>query len=66
MARRTSYWITVQYPYKPPKIELRGINSGEKAIALARELHHTRPTATIEVLRVQRIAQVHRSYMTRR
>ena len=66
MAGRTSYWITVQYPYKPPRIEVRGINSGEKAIALAKELHHTRPTATIEVLKVQRVAQVHRSYTTRR
>ena len=34
MAGRTSYWITVQYPYKPPRIEVRGINSGEKAIKL--------------------------------
>lgn len=64
MAGRTSYWITVQYPYKPPRIEVRGINDGEKAVALARELHHTRPTATIEVLRVQRVAQVHRTRKT--
>jgi len=61
MAGRTSYWITVQYPYKPPKIELRGINSGEKAIVLAKELHHTRPTATIEVLKVQGAAQINRT-----
>ncbi len=66
MAGRTTYWITVQYPYKPPKIEVRGINDGEWAIKLARELHQTRPTATIEVLKVQRVAQVHRSYTTRR
>lgn len=54
----------MQYPYKPPRIEVRGINDGEKAVALARELHHTRPTATIEVLRVQRVAQVHRTRKT--
>jgi len=61
MAGRTSYWITTQYPYKPPRIEVRGINSGEQAITLAKELHLSRPTATIEVLRVQRVAQVHRT-----
>jgi len=51
----------VQYPYKPPRIEVRGINDGEYAVKLAREMHHTRPTATMEVLKVQRVAQVHRT-----
>ena len=61
MAGRTSYWITTQYPDKSPRIEVRGINSGEQAVALARELHHTRPTATIAVLRVQKVATVERT-----
>ena len=61
MGGRTSYWITTQYPYKPPTIEVRGINSGEQAITLAKELHHARPAATIDVLKVQRIVVIERS-----
>jgi hypothetical protein len=52
MKKQREFWIAVKYPWKPAKIEVRGIRHVDQALKLAQEMHLTRKTAEVSVLGV--------------